>query len=82
MTFVAKLGGVSTLRPKATRLRDPPPHSGPIQWVTLHVLEIKKISQCIVNNVNLSVLKLEKRPLHKNGVEFYKKLIGNQYKQF
>ena len=25
MTFVAKLGGVSTLRPKAARLRDPPP---------------------------------------------------------
>ena len=25
MTFAAKLGGVSTLRPKAARLRDPPP---------------------------------------------------------
>ena len=25
VTFVAKLGGVSTLRPKAARLRDPPP---------------------------------------------------------
>ena len=25
MTFVAKLGGVSTLWPKAARLRDPPP---------------------------------------------------------
>ena len=24
MTFVAELGGVSTLRPKAARLRDPP----------------------------------------------------------
>ena len=25
MTFVAKLGGVITVRPKAARLRDPPP---------------------------------------------------------
>ena len=50
-------------------------HSGPFQWVTLHVLEIKKIYQRIVNNVNLSVLKLEKRYLHQNGVELNQKLI-------
>ena len=58
----------------------PPPHSGPFQWVTLHVLEIKKIYQRTVNNVNLSVLKLEKRYLHQNGVEFHHKLIGNQFR--
>ena len=34
----------------------------------LHVLEIKKIYQRIVNYINLSVLKLEKRYLHQNGV--------------
>ena len=45
-------------------------HSGPFQWVTLHVSEIKKIYQRIANNVNLSVLKLETRYLHQNGVEF------------
>ena len=45
-------------------LRPPHPHSGPFQGVTLHVLEIKKIYQCIVY---LSVLKLEKRYLHQNG---------------
>ena len=45
-------------------------HNGPFQGVTLHVLEIKKIYQLIVNYVNLSVLKLEKRYLHQNGVEF------------
>ena len=36
-------------------------------------LEIKKIYQRIINNVNLSVLKLQKRYLHQNGVEFYQK---------
>ena len=55
----------------------PPPPSGPFQGVTLHVLEIKKIYQLIINNVNLSVLKLEKRYLHQNVVEFKQKLIGN-----
>ena len=30
-----------------------------------------------LNNVNLSVLKLEKRYLHQNGEEFDQKLIGN-----
>ena len=40
----------------------------------LHVLEIKKIYQRIVNNVNLSVLKLEKRYLRKKW--------GNQSLQF
>ena len=34
-----------------------------------HILEIKKIHQHIINYVNISVLKLEKRYLHKNGVE-------------
>ena len=48
-------------------------HSSPFQWVTLHALEIKKIYQRTVNNVNLSVLKLEKRHLHQNGVEFHHK---------
>ena len=47
---------------------------------TLHVLEIKKIYQHIVNNANLSVLKLEKRYLNQNGVEFHHKLIGNQFR--
>ena len=37
------------------------------QGVILQVLGIKKIYQCIVNNTNLSVLKLEKRYLHQNG---------------
>ena len=55
-------------------------HSGPFQWVTRHVLEIKKIYQRIVNNVNLSVLNLEKRYLHQNGVEFDHTLIGNQFR--
>ena len=50
-------------------------HSGPFPGVTLH--EIKKIYQHIINIVNLSVLKLEKRYLHQNGVEFNKKLLGN-----
>ena len=36
-------------------------------------LEIKKIYQRIVNNVDLSVLKLEKLYLHQNGVEFNQK---------
>ena len=49
-------------------------HIGPFQGVTLLVLEIKKIYQHIVNDVNLSVLKLEKRYLHQNGVEFNQKL--------
>ena len=52
-------------------------HSRPFPGVTLHILEIKKIYQHIENNVNLSVLKLEKRYLHQNGVEFNQKLIGN-----
>ena len=55
-------------------------HSGPFQEVTLHVLEIKKIYQCIVNYVNLSVLKLEIRYLHQNGIEFTQKFIGNQFR--
>ena len=40
-----------------------PPHSGSFPGVTLHILEIKKIYQHIVNYANLSVLKLEKRYL-------------------
>ena len=55
-------------------------HIGPFQGVRLQVLEIKKIYQCIVNNVNLSVLKLEQRYLHQNGIEFHQKFIGNQIK--
>ena len=55
-------------------------HIGPFQWVILRVLEIKKIYQRVVNNVNLSVLKLEKRYLHQNGVEFDQKLIGNKFR--
>ena len=55
-------------------------HSGPFPGVTLHILEIKKIYQHIVNNANLSVLKLEKRYLHENGVEFCQKLNGNQFR--
>ena len=46
--------------------------------ILVHILEIKKIYQHIVNNVNLPVLKLEKCYLHQNGVEFHWKLIGNQ----
>ena len=61
-------------------LPPPPSHIGPFHGVILQVLEIKKIYQCIVNNVNLSVLKLEKRYLHQNGVEFNQKLIGNQFR--
>ena len=38
------------------------------------VLVIKKIYQRVVNNVNLSVLKLQRRYLHQNGVEFQHKL--------
>ena len=53
-------------------------HSGPFPGVTLHIIEIKKIYQLIANNANLSVLKLEKRSLHQNGVEFREELIGNQ----
>ena len=53
--------------------------NGPFLGVILHVLEIKKIYQRIVNNV-LSVLKLEKRYLHQNGVEFNQKIIGNQFR--
>ena len=53
-------------------------YSGPFHWVTLHVLEIKKIYQRIVNYVNISILKLEKRYLHQNGVEFHQQFIGNQ----
>ena len=49
-------------------------------WVTLHVLEIKKIYQRIVNNVNLSVLKLEKHYLHQNGVEFNQKIVAKQFR--
>ena len=41
--------------------------SGPFQGSQQHVLEIKKIYEGIVNNVNLSVLKLLKRHLHQNG---------------
>ena len=44
------------------------------------VLEIKKIYQHIVCNVNLSVLKLVKRYLHQNGIELNQKLIGNQFR--
>ena len=44
----------------------------------LHVLEIKKICQRIVNYVNPSVLKLETRYLHQNGEEFNQ--IGNIFK--
>ena len=39
----------------------PPPHTGPFQGVRLQVLEIKKIYQRIVTDVNLSVLKLVNR---------------------
>ena len=52
-------------------------HSGPLPGVTLQILEIKKIYQCIANNVNLSVLKLEKRYLHQNGIEFNQNFVGN-----
>ena len=38
-------------------------------------LNIEKIYQQIVNNVNISVLKSQKPYLHQNGVEFYQKLI-------
>ena len=48
-------------------------HIGPFQGVILQVLKIKKISQCIVSIVNLSVLKLEKRYLHQNWVQFKQK---------
>ena len=63
---------------KSLRPRNPPspPHSGPFHWVTLHVLEIKKIYQRIVNYVYLSVLKLEKGYLHQNGIEFHQNFIG------
>ena len=47
---------------------------GAFQWVTLHVLEIKKIYQRIVNNVILSVLKLETRYLHES-IQGYKPAI-------
>ena len=53
-------------------------HTGPFQGVSLRVLEIKKIYQRIINYVNLSVLKLKKRYLHQNGVEFRQQFIGNQ----
>ena len=43
-------------------------------------LNIKKIYEYIVNNANLSVLNLEKRYLHQNGVDFCQKFIGNQYR--
>ena len=34
----------------------PPPHTGPFQGVILQVLEIEKIYQYIVNNVNRKTL--------------------------
>ena len=43
-------------------------------------LKIRKIYEHIVNNINLSVLKLEKRYLHENEVEYCQELIGNQFR--
>ena len=43
-------------------------------------LNIKKIYEYIVNNTNLSVLKLEKRYLHQTGLEFHHKLIEEQFR--
>ena len=53
-------------RTKSLRLR-----SNPFQGLTPQVLEINKIYQRILNYVTLSILKLEKRYLHQNGVEFH-----------
>ena len=57
-------------------ITSPPSHIGPFHGVILLVLEIKNIHQCIVNNVNLSVLKLENHYLHQNGVEFNQNALG------